>query len=511
MILFIVLIFVVLIVIGHYLSKKLIPVKEKKSTKHQNCKVISVGNNGSKVIVKGSEDSGFKITKDETPIEKDSKPNFEVKKIDNYHWTNKIGYEPNNIFLQNEPFSYPFVLMPKTGCRVTIPKDGGGLRKGFTEDKFYKILESYFNSIVEYSNYKILFPIGNRFGYEPDISIIDSKNNINLYIDVEIDEPYEGLNDIRNRKPTHCMGEDSFRNKDFTENGWIVIRFAEIQIYQTPIACCQFIAQVINSVNPNFTLQLKSHNQDSLKTVKQWSITMAKIWSGNKYREEYLGIHSFGSYEVENIIHVQEVKEPVEIINKVKIPLLEKIVPKEKISIDKPIKINNLTGRYISFEYNNYLKLIRVTNDDSPEYFKGYCYISNSYLTFDCEKMNNIKNQTSYYSQKVINRSNNLYEIKECISEAISRKKSIRIVYAKQERNYINVDEETGEIIQNHIEAEVSLRSVSDIDLAINVLPANEINTYFYDENYVTGFCHLRNEHRTFKFQRIKEIEVLKI
>jgi hypothetical protein len=111
----------------------------------------------------------------------------------------------------------------------------------------------------------------------------------------------------------------------------------------------------------------------------------------------------------------------------------------------------------------------------------------------------------------VINRNTNLNEIKECINDAIANKKSIRIVYAKQEKNYMNIDEETGEIFYNHVEGEVNLRSVSDIDLSINVLSAEEIFKYSIDENYVTGFCNLQDEQRTFKFQRIREIEVLNI
>jgi hypothetical protein len=295
---FIVLIFVILFVIGYALSKKFIPKNEKITHYDLKNKTNVVTGNVSNVTIKNKVDSEIKKTINTTTTEIIPKPIPEIIKVENQLTSNKIGYEPSNLFIQNEPFTYPYVLMPKPGCHITLPKDGGSFRRGFTEDKFYKILESYFNSIVEYSNYKILFPIGNRFGYEPDIAIIDSKNNLNLFIDVEIDEPYEGLNDIRNRKPTHCVGEDSFRNNDFTENGWIVIRFAEIQIHQTPIACCQFIAQVIVSVNPNFTFHLNSYNQESLKTVKQWSITTAKIWSGNKYREEYLGIHSFGSMKL---------------------------------------------------------------------------------------------------------------------------------------------------------------------------------------------------------------------
>jgi hypothetical protein len=530
MIVFIVLFLVLLFVIGYYLSKKFIPEKEKSTKSKLYDDLKSVSKNDSKDVVNNKVNSEIKKGKEEVPIQKESKPVPEmqkvkeeipnqkevtpvpqVKKVENYHWTNQIRYEPSDLFIQSEPFTYPYVLMPKNGCKVTLPKEGGSFRRGFTEDKFFKTLESYFNTSIECSNYKVLLPIGNRNGKEPDIAIIDSKNNLNLYIDVEIDEPYEGLNDIVNRKPTHYDSIDSSRNKEFTENGWIVIRFAEIQIHQTPVACCQFIAQVINSVNPNFTFQLNKYNQDKLEIVKQWSKTMAKIWSDNKYREKYLGIHSFGSYEVEEIFYENEVYEHVEIVNEPIEPSVEQIVPEATVLIEIPSKQNYKNSQYISFEYQNEFKLIKIINDSSPISIYGFCYISNSNLYFDFEKIKNSKSLNSYYSQKVINRNTNLNEVKECINNAIAMKKSIRIVYAKQERNYINIDEETGEIFYNHVEGEVNLRSVSDIGLAINVLSAEEIFKYSIDENYVTGFCNLQDEQRTFKFQRIREIEVLKI
>ncbi len=68
--------------------------------------------------------------------------------------------------------------------------------------------------------------------YEPDISLLNEKDGINIFLDIEIDEPYEGINDIKNRKPTHFRFADINRNNEFKNRGWIVIRFAEIQIHQ---------------------------------------------------------------------------------------------------------------------------------------------------------------------------------------------------------------------------------------------------------------------------------------
>ena len=81
---------------------------------------------------------------------------------------------------------------------------------------------------------------------------MNEKNGINIFLDIEIDEPYEGINDIKNRKPTHFRFADVNRNNEFKNRGWIVVRFAEIQIHQNPDGCCRFIADVIKSIYPQF-------------------------------------------------------------------------------------------------------------------------------------------------------------------------------------------------------------------------------------------------------------------
>ena len=51
---------------------------------------------------------------------------------------------------------------------------------------------------------------------------------------------------------------------------------------------------------------------------------------------------------------------------------------------------------------------------------------------------------------------------------------------------------------------EMTLRIVRNVDFSINKLSKEEIQLFNYDNSYITGFCALRNENRTFKIERIQ-------
>lgn len=71
------------------------------------------------------------------------------------------------------------------------------------------------------------------------------------------------------------------------------------------------------------------------------------------------------------------------------------------------------------------------------------------------------------------------------------------------------VDKETGELLLNRIDAEESIRTINNVQLAIEVLSQDQINTYNLNSNYITAYCNKREEQRTFRFDRIGEIEIL--
>ena len=124
------------------------------------------------------------------------------------------------------PQKYPIIL--KSNNKNTVEFEILGIRndKGVLEDFFFDFLKrSFLNKVYN----SISIKIGQR-EITPDIALIDYERNI--FIDIEIDEPYTSENG--SLKPIHLISSDDNRNQLLLNNGWNVIRFAEKQIALHP-------------------------------------------------------------------------------------------------------------------------------------------------------------------------------------------------------------------------------------------------------------------------------------
>lgn len=138
----------------------------------------------------------------------------------------------------------------------------------------------------------ISLPILNRnYGYKPDIAIIWREKNI--FIDIEIDEPY----DMLSRCPIHYKScNDKLRNQYFLDNGWSVIRIAEKQIVDDCDKVVDYIKSCLSCLAQDGRFFLKN----DLEGIDRWSFDEAKRWAEKGYRETYLGL------EIENISHSKD-------------------------------------------------------------------------------------------------------------------------------------------------------------------------------------------------------------
>ena len=235
-----------------------------------------------------------------------------------------IGYNPINKFTQTEPLNYPYVIMPsKSGCVIKIPQKGRTGRKGYKEYDFLQYIQKYFKETFKIYDDRYVLTKKNR--YEPDILLLNEKDGINIFLDIEIDEPYVGTNDIKNRKPTHFRFADVNRNNEFKNRGWIIIRFAEIQVHQNPKECCRFIADVIKSIYPQFNIPLDLVKTKPIEPILQWTKELALNWSAQNYREQYLGIGQFGY---------------IPIIRKTDFALIQDEETEKEVVDDKPIELS---------------------------------------------------------------------------------------------------------------------------------------------------------------------------
>ena len=119
----------------------------------------------------------------------------------------KILFNPNNHFAQKEQYHYPVVKMPKSNAILKLPRNGRSNQKGFKEKDFYDQLKQNITDIEMTENVHLVIPNFNK-PYEPDIVLFDKK--LNLYIDIEIDEPYDGYY----RYPTHNYNAETLFKQD---------------------------------------------------------------------------------------------------------------------------------------------------------------------------------------------------------------------------------------------------------------------------------------------------------
>lgn len=199
---------------------------------------------------------------------------------------------------------YPFVVLASPNSAIVEFVKGRQNRVGVSESSFFVELSND-TEIRESKRFFVvrdgcLHTNGKTFPYEPDI-IIHDKNNI--YIDVEIDEPYSGCDRIL----THTTDDprDYNRNLYFTCNGWHVIRFSEKQIVENSAECIGYIKHILN-----FILGEKIFTKDGfeLNTLadRMWNSSQAETYNKMKYREKYLNKEDFNCNEREIVTIIKE-------------------------------------------------------------------------------------------------------------------------------------------------------------------------------------------------------------
>ena len=149
--------------------------------------------------------------------------------------------------------------------------------KGKSENEFVNILKKYFGG-------NIVTDVTLNNVYYPDIVFFDSKWNI--YIDIEIDEPYDEIRKF----PTHIIGSDDQRDNYFLSHGWTVIRFSELQVIRYPLRCVNEINELLKKLTLdelNLVNFPDKNMTESNFPQKRWSFEEANFMSQNNVRQNY--------------------------------------------------------------------------------------------------------------------------------------------------------------------------------------------------------------------------------
>ncbi len=288
----------------------------------------------------------------------------------------RILYNPNNQFLQEKNYSYPVVKMPIANSLLKLPRVGRTNQKGYKEKDFFNKIKLQIADIEYSDNVHMVIPNFNK-PYEPDIVLFDKKQN--LYIDIEIDEPYDGYY----RYPTHCIKleeeqkQDDIRDLFFTESGWIVIRFTEKQVHLQSNECIDYIKNVISSVsNREFNTTAKCEIEN------QWDENQCIQWQKIHYREKYLGIDSFrkqyNNKEIKIDVEEEDIEKAIQRTKKfnfegwsTSIAFDEEshkyIHPKDETGNAEYISVTTLIERFFPFDLKRYIEKKAVDENRTEE------------------------------------------------------------------------------------------------------------------------------------------------
>lgn len=199
--------------------------------------------------------------------------------------------------------TYPLIYVPQAGEAGRYPRfrKERGVR-GVKEKEFERFLRQHLfhrcrqlvRSCSEFqvSGNAYLPTSSEGHPYEPDITVLATWGSYRLMIDVEIDEPYVGLT----HEPTHYIqGRDRDRDMHLLAQGWLVLRFSEMQVHFYSYACACEVERLLK-------LAFTGRGRESLLVGKRrtyrWSRERAARWAEEGFRERYLGIESFGgTYE----------------------------------------------------------------------------------------------------------------------------------------------------------------------------------------------------------------------
>ena len=320
------------------------------------------------ILIDGSGSMGYSPDVVTVP---EIRQNETIHSEPNPHQTDdlRINFTPNNLFRQEESYWYPVVKMPKKDSRFKLPRQGRSNQRGNKDMHFCNLIKNEFPDLLTESEVHLTIPYYNK-PYEPDIVLIDE--NINLHIDVEIDESYDGYY----RFPTHEQGKDDRRDLFFTECGWMVIRFTERQVHQQANECLNYIRQVLNSIYDKPIATACPIREP------QWDSQQAIRWEKEFFRESYLGIEKFGKRisGVEIIVDINEDETVEKNIDKkivcqadtnVSSPSFEEVEHIYRHALDvagngQYISVTTLIDRFFPFDQDRYINQ-KATRENREE------------------------------------------------------------------------------------------------------------------------------------------------
>lgn len=333
---------------------------------------------------------------------------------------------------QEDADKFGHVFYPKLDTPVLKwHKSLSNVTSGVTEPLLIKALQKLTQLVPEIELHQnTSLSISNRnYSYRPDMVLVWKKHN--LYIDVEVDEPY----DIVSRKPIHYTGSgDYLRNLYFISQGWVVIRFSEEQVYKTADHCVAYIANILKEITKEsvFDELIATHELDE---QERWSFEKAQELEREKHRESYLNIEAVEQFKEASTSAIDStpfagVTPAVDIL-----PENEEHTKYEQI-------INSKAKEYIRvtiwpMEYQRIYTKYKVKCENYRYHVYGYDVVEEKYSSVAFDSVMKIEPLDSPFKHPLFvhNYSENYSALKELLFEAIYNCNPIQMNYEDANNN----------------------------------------------------------------------------
>ncbi len=391
---------------------------------------------------------------------------------------------------------YPSFYIPANDTMILGYNPSKRTTKGVTERNFkakLSILTDIIPEIQIRTNVSIPFLGSCNNSYFPDCIICWPEYNI--YIDVEIDEPY----DIESGTPIHFLNSrDDSRDVYLVEHGWCVIRIAEEQVVNTVDKIIERIKHYLYRLTSDNRIEF-DYNEDI--NLPRWTYEEAQELANNHSREKLLDIPE-KNYIISKDNKVESNKDEE----------YQYVMPAKYEEIEKEIEQLDQDGYTIISTYPNGYEYVFEANKisfigNSIKILTGFDIIEQKQIIIPYYNVFRIENRKELYKK----------EIKPTESIEDKKQTKLSINYARLLCNPINIDYVNNKNIksnrtalyltywfkpENKSNEEILLESV--YLLYKNGVEESILNT----SDFFCAYCLNRKELRTFRTGNITSLRI---
>ncbi len=393
---------------------------------------------------------------------------------------------------QGDAEKFPHLFYPKLNTPIlNWQASSANVTSGVTEPLLIQALQKLTELVPAIEIHRnTLLSIRNRdYAYRPDIALVWQKHN--LYIDIEVDEPY----DMVSRKPIHYItSADYLRNLYFISQGWVVVRFSEEQVYKETKQCVQYIANVLKNITNDavfdaLVADFEENEQD------RWSYERVKELEAEKYRESYLNI--------EAITYIQDDDDALDNTPfEGAAPDMDILPENERHATYEEI-INSKAKEFIRvtiwpMAYQRIYSSYKIETKNYRHFLLGYDVVEKKYDSVVFDTILKLEPLDSPFKYPLLERNDDesYLAIKDLLFEAIYNCNPIRIKYEDANKN-------------------ITVRNITYVSYhgSSKEYYCDEMWSHYYGYHSIKiqALCLQKDDYRSFYDHRIKAIQVFNL